>query len=193
LLPGTSTILFGKLIRQWGSMANANEMQFSSMPRDNRSSLSFYPFRAYEPNFQRWLNQDPIQEWGRINLYRFNLNNPLSLIDPLGFAGGEEDDNEVDPDEIRKKEQQFDDNWGIPRAPTTSPSGLAFEPIPQPSQPETEEQFDENLLKNPISSLAGKEREEEAADPTYDEVEAALDIYDRLEEGDRLVLVPKPK
>jgi RHS repeat-associated protein len=78
---------FGKLIGLWGSMAGANEMQFSSMPRDSLSGLSFYPFRAYEPNFQRWLNQDLIQEWGGINLYRFVKNNPSGWIDPIGLSG----------------------------------------------------------------------------------------------------------
>jgi RHS repeat-associated protein len=74
---------FGKLIGQWGSMANANTMQFSSMPQHD--GLTLYPFRGYEPNFQRWLNQDPIQEAGGINLYRFNYNNPLAYIDPYGL------------------------------------------------------------------------------------------------------------
>jgi RHS repeat-associated protein len=69
-------------------------MQFSSMPHHNLSGLSLYPFRAYEPNLQRWLNQDPIGEAGGINLYQFVENNPLSLIDPLGLQ--DEDDRELD-------------------------------------------------------------------------------------------------
>ena len=77
---------FGTLVGQWGSMASANEMQFSSMPRDSLSGLSLYPFRAYEPNFQRWLNQDPIRELGGINLYRAMNNNPLIRIDPFGLV-----------------------------------------------------------------------------------------------------------
>jgi RHS repeat-associated protein len=80
---------FGKVIGQWGAIANANEMQFSSMPRDSLSGVSFYPFRAYEPNYQRWLNEDPIQEMGGINLYRAMNNNPVSWIDPLGLEGGD--------------------------------------------------------------------------------------------------------
>jgi RHS repeat-associated protein len=82
---------FGKLIGQWGPMASANEMQFSSMPRDPLSGLSLYPFRAYEPNFQRWLNQDPIQEFGGINLYRAMNNDPLNEVDPLGLLSGIEE------------------------------------------------------------------------------------------------------
>jgi len=75
---------FGKLIGQWGPMASANTLQFSSMPQ--RRGITLYPFRGYEPNFQRFLNQDPIGEPGGINLYRFVANNPLRYVDPLGLA-----------------------------------------------------------------------------------------------------------
>jgi len=99
---------FGKLLGQWGSMAGVNEMQFSSMPHDNLSGLSLYPFRAYDANLQRWLNQDPLashplsltlqridgnlisrQIPGELiagpNNYRFVANNPLRYIDPHGL------------------------------------------------------------------------------------------------------------
>ena len=76
---------FGKLIGQWGTMAGVNEMQFSSMPRHNLSGMALYSFRAYEPNLQRWLNQDPIQERGGLNLYRFVDNIPVNKVDPLGL------------------------------------------------------------------------------------------------------------
>jgi uncharacterized protein RhaS with RHS repeats len=46
-----------------------------------------YPFRAYVPNLQRWLNQDPIQEGGGINLYGFVGNNPVNEVDPFGLEG----------------------------------------------------------------------------------------------------------
>ncbi|HTV41864.1 MAG TPA: RHS repeat-associated core domain-containing protein [Candidatus Sulfotelmatobacter sp.] len=74
---------FGKLLGQWGSLANGNDMQFSSMPQHD--GLAFYRFRPYEPNYQRWLSQDPIRENGGINLYQFAANNPLYWIDPLGL------------------------------------------------------------------------------------------------------------
>lgn len=77
---------FGKLIGQWGTMAGVNTMQFSSMPQLH--GLSLYAFRAYDPNLQRWPNQDPIGERGGINLHRFVHNNPINLVDPLGLAYG---------------------------------------------------------------------------------------------------------
>jgi RHS repeat-associated protein len=78
---------FGQIEGKWGALADANEMQFSSMPHHNNSNLSLYPFRGYEPNLQRWLNQDPIQEAGGINMYKFAGNNPLHFIDIFGLFG----------------------------------------------------------------------------------------------------------
>lgn len=35
-----------------------------------------------------WLNRDPIQEWGGINLYDYVLNHPISSSDSYGLCGG---------------------------------------------------------------------------------------------------------
>ena len=39
----------------------------------------------YDPGTQRWLNRDPIDEDGGINLYRFVNNSPLGRFDPYGL------------------------------------------------------------------------------------------------------------
>ena len=75
---------FGRLLGQWGSLANANRMQFSSMPHHGNSGLSLYPFRAYDPVLQRWLSRDPIGEAGGIDLYAFAGNSPLNAVDSVG-------------------------------------------------------------------------------------------------------------
>jgi len=85
--------LYGKLIGQWGTMAGVNEMQFSSMPHHNLSGLTLYTYRAFDPNLQRWLNQDPVEERGGINLYRYVCNNPVSRIDQLGLVTDVDNDN----------------------------------------------------------------------------------------------------
>ncbi|MGB8371200.1 MAG: RHS repeat-associated core domain-containing protein [Verrucomicrobiia bacterium] len=77
---------FGKLVGKWGSMADANKMQFSSMPFYSKPGIVGYWGRFYDPNLQRWLNQDPIQENGGINLYGFVRNNPINLFDQLGLV-----------------------------------------------------------------------------------------------------------
>jgi len=77
---------FGRLVAQWGPLAGVNAMQFSSMPAHAASGLSLYPFRAYDPGFQRWLTRDPIAEAGGVNLYGFVGNTPPGRADPLGLA-----------------------------------------------------------------------------------------------------------
>jgi len=43
----------------------------------------------------KWPNQDPVQERGGLNLYRFVGNDPINGIDPSGLLGGEADANPV--------------------------------------------------------------------------------------------------
>jgi RHS repeat-associated protein len=82
---------FGRVLAQWGRVASANAMQFSSMPHHGASGLSGYAFRFYDPSLQRFLNHDPIGEAGGINPYEFVSNDPLTIVDP----DGDSDDNVV--------------------------------------------------------------------------------------------------
>jgi RHS repeat-associated protein len=79
---------FGNLVGKWGPLADANRYRFSSKEVHPQSGLYYYGFRFYEPNLQRWLNQDPLGEGGGINLYGFVGNNPLNFVDPYGLAKG---------------------------------------------------------------------------------------------------------
>ena len=72
---------FGRVLGQWGALAGANPMQFSSMPRAPASGLNLYPFRAYDPALQRWLSRDPLGEAGGLSQYGFVGNNPLNGVD----------------------------------------------------------------------------------------------------------------
>ena len=77
---------YGRLLGKWGPLADANRYRFSSKEWQPNGGLYYYGFRFYDPNLQRWLNQDPIGEAGGINLYGFVGNNPLSQVDPLGLS-----------------------------------------------------------------------------------------------------------
>jgi uncharacterized protein RhaS with RHS repeats len=48
--------------------------------------LYYYGYRYYDPNLQRWLNRDPIQEAGGINLYGFVGNDAVNIFDLFGLA-----------------------------------------------------------------------------------------------------------
>ncbi len=55
------------LLAYWAGLSNANAF--------------------YDPGAQRWLNRDPIQEAGGINLYRIISNDPVGFIDLFGLYG----------------------------------------------------------------------------------------------------------
>jgi RHS repeat-associated protein len=77
---------FGNLVSSSGGLATANVYRFSSKEVHLRSGMYYYGYRFYDPNLQRWINRDPIEERGGINLYGFVVNYPIGGIDPFGLA-----------------------------------------------------------------------------------------------------------
>ena len=75
---------FGRLISKSGSMADFFRHRFSTKYYDPETSLYYYCCRFYSPALMRWLNRDPIEEEGGLNLYGFCGNNPMANIDALG-------------------------------------------------------------------------------------------------------------
>ena len=55
---------------------------------DRESSLVYYGYRYYQPNFARWLSRDPLGVSVGMNVYGFVGNNPLMFVDPLGLESG---------------------------------------------------------------------------------------------------------
>lgn len=76
---------FGKPLGQWGPMAQASQVGFSSMPVQRVSGVVGFVERFYDPNLQRFLNRDPIGEAGGINLYGYVRNEPVGTVDPFGL------------------------------------------------------------------------------------------------------------
>lgn len=79
---------YGNLIASWGPLADANTYRFSSKELHSRSGLIHFGVRYYSPALQRWINADPIQEDGGINLYAYVGNSPVVRSDPLGASVG---------------------------------------------------------------------------------------------------------
>jgi RHS repeat-associated protein len=71
---------FGNLIS-----GSANTYRFSSKEWISGADLYYYGYRFYSPNYQRWINQDPIWEAGGVNLYSFVRNSPLNYLDRDGL------------------------------------------------------------------------------------------------------------
>ena len=75
---------FGALIAESGTLADVFRHRFSSKYFDVETGLYYYGYRFYHPNLMRWLNRDPIEEDGGLNLYGFCENNGIENVDILG-------------------------------------------------------------------------------------------------------------
>jgi len=59
--------------------------RFSTKFTDLETGLVYYGHRYYSPSLGRFINRDPKEEDGGINLYGFCLNNPINRWDVLGM------------------------------------------------------------------------------------------------------------
>lgn len=75
---------YGELLRSAGDYASTNPFRFSTKFTDAETSLVYYGHRYYIPVLGRFINRDPIQEAGGLNLYGFCGNMPIDRIDLLG-------------------------------------------------------------------------------------------------------------
>jgi RHS repeat-associated protein len=63
-----------------------NPFRFSTKYRDHESGLYYYGYRFYIAESGRWLNRDPIEERGGVNLFATVANSIVGRIDPLGLS-----------------------------------------------------------------------------------------------------------
>ena len=73
---------FGSLKSQTGP--DVCRFKFSSKERDVSTGFSYYGYRFYSPQWQRWICPDRAVEEGEVNLYGFVLNDPIEKIDATG-------------------------------------------------------------------------------------------------------------
>ena len=64
--------------------AAAKRYRYSGKERDEESGLYYYGARYYVAWAARWLNPDPLSILQHLNLYQFNMNNPLRFKDATG-------------------------------------------------------------------------------------------------------------
>jgi RHS repeat-associated protein len=82
---------FGRVISSAGGSLGSYPIGYSGQYTDWETGLVYYGQRYYSPKHGRFVNRDPIEEAGGMNLYAFCLNNPINRWDILG-----NDDNTVD-------------------------------------------------------------------------------------------------
>ena len=76
---------FGELLRATGPMAKTNPFQFSTKYHDDESDLLYYGYRYYVAGTGRWINRDPIEESGGLNVCGFVGGDAISRWDILGL------------------------------------------------------------------------------------------------------------
>jgi RHS repeat-associated protein len=76
---------YGRLLGSSGGMSGANVYRFSSKEWLSSLGLYYFGYRFYDPNLQRWINRDPIQENGGVNLYGFVANGAINAVDQFGL------------------------------------------------------------------------------------------------------------
>ncbi len=78
---------FGNLTYSGGSQASANPYRYNTKWCHAVSGPCNYGYRWYNPSAGRWINRDPIDEYGGTNLYAFVGNNPMNALDARGMCG----------------------------------------------------------------------------------------------------------
>ncbi len=77
---------YGKVTQSAGSYAAANPFRFSTKWFDAETGFGYWGERYYWPELGRWLNRDPIEEAGGVNLYGYVGNAPVGRLDALGHG-----------------------------------------------------------------------------------------------------------
>ena len=88
---GSTTLLGRYAFDPWGRRtvvagSDVTSVGFTGHPRHGATGVALTLYRAYEPEFGRWVSQDPVGLEGGINLYAYVLNRPNLLIDEFGLA-----------------------------------------------------------------------------------------------------------
>ena len=76
---------YGNIIESCGPLADVFTFGFSTQYHDRETGMVGYQERVYYPVLGRWLNRDPIEEEGGMNIYVFCGNDPIGNVDLLGM------------------------------------------------------------------------------------------------------------
>ena len=74
---------WGNILSQSGSMATENPYGYAGYYYDEETGLYYLRARYYDPEIGRFIRRDTVQ---KINQYAYAENNPVMLIDPIGYS-----------------------------------------------------------------------------------------------------------
>ncbi len=77
---------YGNLLRKEGAYAAENPIRFSTRYTDGESDLVYFGRRFYSTALGRFINRDPIEEQGGVNLYSLVQNNAINKWDYIGLG-----------------------------------------------------------------------------------------------------------
>ena len=77
---------FGKVTTAEGSLAADNPFRFSCEYHNDITGLVEYIYRKYDPSLGRWINRDPVEEQGGMNLYAMLSNSISNNWDDTGLV-----------------------------------------------------------------------------------------------------------
>jgi RHS repeat-associated protein len=77
---------FGRVTKLQGSLDS--DFQYAGYYAHTRSLLNITDSRAYNAVLGRWIQRDPIEEMGGVNLFGYVDNDPVGNTDPSGLAIG---------------------------------------------------------------------------------------------------------
>ena len=75
---------YGRVTQLQGSLAS--DFQYAGYYLHASSGLNLAVYRVYNASLGRWIERDPINEGGGVNLYAYVLNSPITNRDPLGLV-----------------------------------------------------------------------------------------------------------
>ena len=70
----------GAVMSATGTMAETFRFRFSTKYKDEETGLYDYGYRFYSPYMGRFINRDPIEENGELNLYAFLQNGHFTRL-----------------------------------------------------------------------------------------------------------------
>ena len=80
---------YGNLFAESGAYASKNRWRMSTKPFDAETGFGYWGYRYYDAGLGRWLNRDPIGEYGGTNIYACVNNAPTERWDYLGQTVGD--------------------------------------------------------------------------------------------------------